>query len=533
MGEWQHELSNLEKTLTPLIAFNNQFTTAGPHEDPRVRRAIVEKCVQELHYFPKIQMLCEQIQEADDLHFDKVYAESGPQIRTEVGLFEASIQAVVTHMTVIRAVMAAVNDGNAAEAEKQLKVLDDEVMKQAMILMNDRVSELQVILGEFRRHQVTQNLALQNLDNVLDEVMIDDFYSVDHALVLEDPDYRAEFQERRASEILAEQKLEGLAGELEKEFNSDTSQETEDLMESVIQYRQKTIKYAKMNELVREGRFHVAEQHLLDETELLRQKEKIFQAQINRIRVFYENVFLMPLESASKGLQSIENDQDMRALTRFEVKMALNYMMTDERQKCANRLEAALRRLNQDLEGVVESIKSVNQQIELISRTKKDADDLEAVEDLRREVLNFQEYVLYDQSLEEAMRHVRHLLRESKNKEAAQKILNLLEYSESFNYRIAQVSEDADLITQEVQEAYQEKDYALMGQRGEDLYHNLQKLEKDVSLLYTIRRVLHLGVSQDRPAADKVLKQLAENVHKEYLQLKEQQKKLDKVAEIL
>jgi len=56
--------------------------------------------------------------------------------------------------------------------------------------------------------------------------------------------------------VLAETKLESLAGNLIREFNSDTSQEVEDLMESVIQYRQKTIKYAKMNELVKEGRYH-------------------------------------------------------------------------------------------------------------------------------------------------------------------------------------------------------------------------------------------------------------------------------------
>jgi hypothetical protein len=38
-------------------------------------------------------------------------------------------------------------------------------------------------------------------------------------------------------ELLAEEKLESLAGDLYKEFNSDTSQTVEDLMESVIQYR--------------------------------------------------------------------------------------------------------------------------------------------------------------------------------------------------------------------------------------------------------------------------------------------------------
>jgi DNA-binding FrmR family transcriptional regulator len=62
----------------------------------------------------------------------------------------------------------------------------------------------------------------------------------------------------------------------------------------------------------------------------------------------------------------------MRALSRFEVKMALNYIITDERQKCANKLEDAMRRINGDLDGVVQSIKSVNGQIELVQQIKKD-----------------------------------------------------------------------------------------------------------------------------------------------------------------
>jgi hypothetical protein len=147
---------------------------------------------------------------------------------------------------------------------------------------------------------------------------------------------------------------------------------------------------------------------------------------------------------------------------------------------------------------------------------------LELKEKLRKEVLTYQEVVLYDNGLEDAMRQVRHLLRESKSKEASDKILNLLDYSESFNYRIAKVSEDSELIWQEVQEAYLHKNHELMGQRGEDLYQSLQKMEKDVALLYTIRRILHLGITDDRAAADKALKLQSEALHKEYNNLKDQ-----------
>jgi cell division protein FtsB len=72
-----------------------------------------------------------------------------------------------------------------------------------------------------------------------------------------------------------------------------------------------------------------------------------------------------------------------------------------------------------------------------------------------------------------------------------------------------------------------------MGQRGEDLYQSLQKMEKDVALLYTIRRVLHLGITEDRAAADKALKLQSDALHKEFNNLKDQQKKITTLIEAL
>lgn len=69
-------------------------------------------------------------------------------------------------------------------------------------------------------------------------------------------------------------------------------------------------------------------------------------------------------------MTQLEKDEDLRALSRFEIKMALNYMVTDERSKAAMRLETALRHLNQDLDGVVNSIKTVNQQMEMLNTIK-------------------------------------------------------------------------------------------------------------------------------------------------------------------
>jgi hypothetical protein len=70
----------------------------------------------------------------------------------EVGFFESSVQSIVTQMTLVRAVMTAINDGDAEGAEKQLRVLADEVFNQKYIMMNENVTELLVILNEFRRH---------------------------------------------------------------------------------------------------------------------------------------------------------------------------------------------------------------------------------------------------------------------------------------------------------------------------------------------------------------------------------------------
>lgn len=61
-SEWQQELAIIEKTLNPLMEFHNKFVTAMPHLDFRVRKNVVDFCVDKLHFFPKIQALCDRIQ---------------------------------------------------------------------------------------------------------------------------------------------------------------------------------------------------------------------------------------------------------------------------------------------------------------------------------------------------------------------------------------------------------------------------------------------------------------------------------------
>lgn len=112
-------------------------------------------------------------------------------------------------------------------------------------------------------------------------------------------------------------------------------------------------------------------------------------------------------------------------------------------------------------------------------------------------------------------------MREGKNQEASQKILNLLEYSASFNYRVAKVTQDADLLMSQLIEAFKNKDIDDMSQKAEDLYNNLQRMEKDVSILYTVRRMLHLGITEDLPAAEKVLKLQVDALRGEFFNLNE------------
>lgn len=46
-------------------------------------------------------------------------------------------------------------------------------------------------------------------------------------------------------------------------------------------------------------------------------------------------------------------------------------------------------------------------------------------------------------------------------------------------------------------------------------------MEKDVSILYTVRRMLHLGITEDLPAAEKVLKLQVDALRGEFFNLNE------------
>ena len=71
--EWQNELVTSEKALTPLMEFSNRLVTAGPHDDQKVRKAVIADCLDNLNYFPAIQQLCQKIQDTEDLQFDQAF----------------------------------------------------------------------------------------------------------------------------------------------------------------------------------------------------------------------------------------------------------------------------------------------------------------------------------------------------------------------------------------------------------------------------------------------------------------------------
>lgn len=92
---------------------------------------------------------------------------------------------------------------------------------------------------------------------------------------------------------------------------------------------------------------------------------------------------------------------------------------------------------------------------------------------MRREILTFQEFVLWDSLLEQSMKSVRQLLREMKGKEASLKILNILEYSDSFDYRMAKRTEEVEILWEDIQRAFTTKSNDDMCLKAEHLVDNL------------------------------------------------------------
>jgi hypothetical protein len=57
-----------------------------------------------------------------------------------------------------------------------------------------------IIVNQFRQKDITQNLALQNLDNILAEVMFDNFDNLGEVVAMEDEEYMEIFNRKKADE---------------------------------------------------------------------------------------------------------------------------------------------------------------------------------------------------------------------------------------------------------------------------------------------------------------------------------------------
>lgn len=114
------------------------------------------------------------------------------------------------------------------------------------------------------------------------------------------------------------------------------------------------------------------------------------------------------------------------------------------------------------------------------------------------------------------MRTVRQLLRDAKGPEAAEHLRNLLLYADSFEFRLSIIQEECDALNDQITEDYTMKNTINMNIHAEDLYYKLQAVQKEVDITYTVRRIMHLGVSDDKENAFKMVYNMILNLEKEY-----------------
>lgn len=56
----------------------------------------------------------------------------------------------------------------------------------------------------------------------------------------------------------------------------------------------------------------------------------------------------------------------MMAITRMQIQMAKNYITVEDRLECSLRLEEGMRHMEKNIQGVVHSVQSINQQLLLL-----------------------------------------------------------------------------------------------------------------------------------------------------------------------
>jgi hypothetical protein len=140
---------------------------------------------------------------------------------------------------------------------------------------------------------------------------------------------------------------------------------------------------------------------------------------------------------------------------------------------------------------------------------------------------------LGDQVLEHQLKTIRKLLRDAKGPEAADKIKDMLLYADSFEWRLAVIQDDCDALNDQISEDYEMKNTVNMNVHAEELYYKLQAVQKEVDITYSVRRVMHLGISEDKHNAFKVIYNMIMNLEKEYFSLNAHKTELESVHNLL
>jgi hypothetical protein len=164
----------------------------------------------------------------------------------------------------------------------------------------------------------------------------------------------------------------------------------------------------------------------------------------------------------------------------------------------------------------------VNQQFEWIETYQNHQQEhlgLEAKEKFKINVEMLQGTVIFDQRMENFQRNLKLLLRDAKAEDVVQKIRDLLDYGDSFDFRLSVLTEDNQAHFEQIELDFVNNEFDNINKHMGEVYNELQRSEKEADMLYTVRRVMHLGVTDDIEAAGKIINNMMLSLDKEYYSL--------------
>jgi len=107
-----------------------------------------------------------------------------------------------------------------------------------------------------------------------------------------------------------------------------------------------------------------------------------------------------------------------------------------------------------------------------------------------------------------------------------QKIRDLLDYGDSFDFRLSVLTEDNQAHFEQIELDFVNNEFDNINKHMGEVYNELQRSEKEADMLYTVRRVMHLAVTDDIEAAAKILNNMMLSLDKEYYSLNTQVKEM-------